>query len=98
MNRDAFPEVNELVLPYWFFLYDRFQDEISTAYKNQISLSPEESIPLKEFFASSRQGSQRMRDFLERIEPQELETEWIGLPNSGRDVRSFYELTRFIQS
>jgi hypothetical protein len=97
MNREKFPEINELALPYWFFLYDRFRYEMETAYQGMISdESPATKVPLNKFFYKGLESSNGMRQFIESLPAEEKESEWIALFNSGRDVRSYYELTRFI--
>lgn len=96
MNREKFPEVNELVLPYWFFLYDRFRYEMEDACHTMIGEGSDIKVPLNEFFNQGLTKSKGLREFLNALPADEKDSEWIGLLNSGRDIRSYYELTRFI--
>jgi hypothetical protein len=96
MNREKFPEVNELVLPYWFFLYDRFRYEMETVYHSMLNEGTDIKMPLNEFFSQAESSATQLSAFLNALPSDERDADWIGLLNSGRDVRSYYELTRFI--
>jgi hypothetical protein len=95
LNREQFPDINETVLPYWYFLVDRFYEELLAAYKDIVPPGDEE-LPLNAFFQEALPKCPEMQEFLDTIPENERESEWIGLMSSGRPVASYMRLTRYI--
>lgn len=95
LNSEKFPGLNELALPYWYFIYHQFGSEIAAGYRDKILNQPDENeIPLNQFFKDIEEQCPEMKTFLTKVDA--FNSDWAVIYNSGRPVSSYYKLTRAI--
>ena len=95
LNSDEFAGLNELALPYWYFIYYQYGDKIAHAYRDLVWNRPDEKDrSLKQFFADVENIIPELKDFFIKVDAKN--SDWAVIYNSGRPVRSYYRLTRAI--
>lgn len=95
LNAEKFSGLNELALPYWYFIYHQFGSEITAAYRDKVLNRPDEDkIPLSQFFKDVEEQCPEMKIFLTKVDA--FHSDWAIVYNSGRPVSSYYKLTRAI--
>lgn len=95
LNSEEFAGLNELALPYWYFIYHQYGDAIVHAYRDLVWNKPDEkNISLSQFFADIENKIPELKDFFIKVDANN--SDWAVIYNSGRPVRSYYRLTRAI--
>ncbi len=95
LNAEKFPGLNELALPYWYFIYHQFGGEITKGYREKVLNQPDENdMSLNQFFKDIEQQCPEMKSFLTKVDASN--SDWAVIYNSGRPVSSYYNLTRAI--